>query len=167
MWVGLGLAHTSALELNQKTYHTHQLSVASRDNRTHKVLRVVQLVKIAAFFCYEKILFVTNVKDSESLTFANDLVLNLPSPLSLYCCNRRGVGGGGARNKATIGHKSFFLNSQPFLSCILTTYTQVRTPLLVLFPGWGLGTRLLYTNTYLHGYVIRFWLNCKWKKFNL
>ena len=88
------LAHTSALELNQKTYHTYQLSVASRDNRTHKVLRVVQLVKIAAFFCYEKILFVTNVKDSESLTFANDLVFNLPSPLSLYCCNRRGVGGG-------------------------------------------------------------------------
>lgn len=98
MWVGLGLAHTSALELNQKTYHTHQLSVTSRDNRTtHKVLRVVQLVKIAAFFCYEKILFVTNVKDSESLTFGNDLVLNLPSPLSLYCCNRRGVGGLGTR----------------------------------------------------------------------
>lgn len=89
------------------------------------------------------------------------LVLNLPSPLSLYCCNRRGGWGG---ELGTIEHKPFFLDSQPFLSCILTAYTQVY---ILLFPRWSLGARLLYTNTYLHGYVIRFWLNCKWKKFQL
>lgn len=166
MWVSLGLAHTSALELNQKTYHTYQLSVASRDNRTHKVLRVVQLVKIAAFFCYEKILFVTNVKDSESLTFANDLVFNLPSPLSLYCCNRRGVGGGGARLQLNTNLSSSIPNCFSHVY-LLHIHRYVRHYLSCSQGGWGLGTRLLYTNTYLHGYVIRFWLNCKWKKFNL